>query len=71
MLNWEECSSVERDIDRMSGAWVFKGTRIPVEALFENLEDGATIDEFIESASLPSIIRFLTNTPDLLIAAPV
>jgi uncharacterized protein (DUF433 family) len=32
----------------VSGAWVFRGTRIPVSALFENLEDGARIDEFIE-----------------------
>jgi uncharacterized protein (DUF433 family) len=32
----------------MSGAWVFKGTRIPVSALFENLEDGAQITQFIE-----------------------
>jgi uncharacterized protein (DUF433 family) len=32
----------------VSGAWVFKGTRVPVKALFENLEDGARVDEFIE-----------------------
>jgi uncharacterized protein (DUF433 family) len=32
----------------VSGAWIFRGTRIPVSALFENLEDGARIDEFIE-----------------------
>jgi uncharacterized protein (DUF433 family) len=32
----------------MSGAWVFKGTRVPVKALFENLEDGARIDEILE-----------------------
>ena len=32
----------------MSGAWVFKGTRLPVRTLFENLEEGATIDDFIE-----------------------
>jgi len=32
----------------MSGAWVFLGTRVPVKALFENLEDGATVDEFLE-----------------------
>jgi uncharacterized protein (DUF433 family) len=47
MLNWEECTAVERDADRVSGAWVFKGSRIPVKALFENLEDGATVDEFL------------------------
>ena len=32
----------------MSGAWVFKNTRVPVKALFENLESGATIDQFLE-----------------------
>jgi uncharacterized protein (DUF433 family) len=47
MLNWEDCTAVERDADRVSGAWVFKGSRIPVKALFENLEDGATVDEFL------------------------
>ncbi len=30
------------------GAWVFANTRVPVRALFENLEDGATIDEFVD-----------------------
>ncbi|MBZ4193512.1 MAG: DUF433 domain-containing protein [Candidatus Contendobacter sp.] len=48
MLDWSSCWAVERDPQRMSGAWVFKGTRIPVSALFENLEDGAQITQFIE-----------------------
>lgn len=39
--------SVERSPDVVSGAWVFRGTRVPVKALFENLEDGARIDEFL------------------------
>jgi uncharacterized protein (DUF433 family) len=33
---------------KVSGAWVFKGTRVPVQALFENLEGGATVDLFLE-----------------------
>ena len=33
---------------RVSGAWVFKGTRVPVRALFENLEDGARLEDFLE-----------------------
>ena len=33
---------------RVSGTWVFRGTRVPVKALFENLEDGATLDQFLE-----------------------
>jgi uncharacterized protein (DUF433 family) len=38
----------ERDPARVSGAWVFRGTRVPVSALFENLEDGGRIDQFIQ-----------------------
>jgi uncharacterized protein (DUF433 family) len=39
---------VERVSGKVSGAWVFKGTRVPAQALFENLEDGATVDEFLK-----------------------
>jgi len=39
---------VERDPQRVSGAWVFRGTRIPVAALFENLEDGVSLADFVE-----------------------
>lgn len=48
MLNWADCDEVERAEDKVSGAWVFKGTRVPVRALFENLESGATVDQFLE-----------------------
>jgi uncharacterized protein (DUF433 family) len=48
MLDWSNCLEVERSQAVMSGAWVFRGTRVPVKALFENLESGATIDEFLE-----------------------
>jgi len=48
MLDWSKCSAVERVPGRVSGAWLFKGTRVPVAALFENLEDGATVDDFLE-----------------------
>ena len=48
MLNWSSCSAVEKGAQKVSGAWVFKGTRVPVRALFENLVDGATVDEFLE-----------------------
>ncbi len=47
-LRWEGCAAVERDPQRVSGAWVFTGTRIPVAALFENLEDGVSLAEFVE-----------------------
>lgn len=48
MLDWTSCAGVERSPMRVSGAWVFRGTRVPVKALFENLEDGATLDQFLE-----------------------
>ena len=47
-LDWSSCPAVERDPQRVSGAWVFRGTRIPVSALFENLEDGVEITQFVE-----------------------
>jgi uncharacterized protein (DUF433 family) len=40
--------AVERDPARVGGAWVFRGTRVPVAALFENLEDAASVREFVE-----------------------
>jgi len=48
MLDWSNCSAVERVPGKVSGAWLFKGTRVPVAALFENLEGGATVDDFLE-----------------------
>lgn len=48
MLDWSQCSAVERLPGKVSGAWLFKGTRVPVRALFENLEGGATVEEFLE-----------------------
>jgi len=48
MLDWSQCSAVERTPGKVSGTWLFKGTRVPVKALFENLESGARIDEFLE-----------------------
>jgi len=48
MLDWNNCAEVERVPGKVSGAWLFKGTRVPVAALFENLEGGATVDDFLE-----------------------
>ena len=48
MLDWSICAGVERHPGKVSGAWLFAGTRVPVLALFENLEGGATIEEFLE-----------------------
>lgn len=48
MLDWSQCPAVERQPDKVSGARLFKGTRVPVKALFENIEAGARIDDFLE-----------------------
>ncbi len=47
MLDWSQCDAVESVPGKVSGAWVFRGTRIPVAVVFENLEDGLTIDEIV------------------------
>lgn len=47
-LDWSQCPVVESVAGRLGGAWVFRGTRMPVSAVFDNLEAGATIDEIIE-----------------------
>ena len=48
MIDWNSCTAVELNPELVSGAWVFRGTRVPVVALFENLEDGVTVNEFVE-----------------------
>ena len=46
--NWDTCPAVERDPDKLGGALIFRGTRIPVATLFENLKRGATVEQFLE-----------------------
>ncbi len=48
MFDWSTYPAVERDPKRVSRAWVFCGTRVPVAALFENLEDGAQVAQFVQ-----------------------
>jgi len=48
MVDRSQCPAVERSADKLGGAWVFEGTRIPVRALLEDLDAGASIDEFVE-----------------------
>jgi uncharacterized protein (DUF433 family) len=47
-LEWSQCPVVESVPGRLNGAWVFRNTRMPVSAVFENLEAGATVDEVAE-----------------------
>jgi uncharacterized protein (DUF433 family) len=48
MLDWSQCREVERSPQKVSGAWVFRGSRVPVQSLFENLQAGASIEDFLE-----------------------
>ena len=48
VVDWTACAAVERVPGRVGGAWVFVGTRVPVRALFENLEAGASVSDFLE-----------------------
>jgi uncharacterized protein (DUF433 family) len=59
MLDWTTCAAVERNPQKLGGAWVFRGTRVPVSALFANLEGGATVDEFVEW--FPGVTREQVN----------
>jgi uncharacterized protein (DUF433 family) len=47
-FDWSQCPAVESVPGKVSGAWIFRGTRIPVAAVFENLEDGLTIEEIVQ-----------------------
>jgi uncharacterized protein (DUF433 family) len=52
---WSDCQAVERDPGKLSGALVFRGTRVPLAALFENLKGGARVDDFL--AWFPGVTR--------------
>ena len=73
-MDWNRCRAIEREPDRVSGAWVFAGTRVPVRALFENLESGASVGDFLEwfpgvsREQVEEILEFVSA--DLLVAQP-
>jgi uncharacterized protein (DUF433 family) len=48
MLDWSQCPAVESVPGKVSGAWVFKGTRMPVQTVFDNLEAGMSVAEITE-----------------------
>jgi len=60
MDQWEDCSAVEQRSEVCSGEWVFCGTRVPIRALFENLRDGASVNDFLEW--FPGIPRHLVES---------
>lgn len=52
MLDWSQCPAVESVPGKVSGAWVFKNTRMPAATVFENLEAGLTVEEVMEEFSV-------------------
>ncbi len=72
-LDWSRCPAVETIPGKVSGAWLFKGTRTPVAIVFENLEDGMTIDEVIEQfpvsrEQIRAVLEFAARSLDAPIA---
>ena len=74
MTNWETCPAVESVPGRVSGNWVFKGTRLPVYALFGNLAEGATVHDFIEwfggvdETQVRAVLEFVVQDLDAKVA---
>jgi len=69
ILDWSQCSAVESVPDRRSGAWVFKGTRMPVSTVFENLEVGSSIEEITEQydvtrEQIQAVLEFAARSLD-------
>jgi uncharacterized protein (DUF433 family) len=68
-LDWSQCTAVESVPDRRCGAWVFRGTRIPVATIFENFEAGSDIDEIIEQyhvtrEQIQAVLEFAARSLD-------
>jgi len=66
-LDWSQCTAVESIPGKVSGAWVLRGTRPPVQVLFENLEAGMSIDEVIEQfpvtrEQIDSLMAFIARS---------
>jgi uncharacterized protein (DUF433 family) len=68
-LDWSLCPAVESVRGKVSGAWVFRGTRMPVATVFENLEDGMTIEEVVEqfdvtAEQVKAVVEFAARSLD-------
>ena len=66
-LDWSQCPVVESIPGKVSGAWVFKGTRMPVSAIFENIEAGMSIREITEvfdvtEEEVKAVLHFATQS---------
>ena len=66
-LDWSKCDAVESIPGQVSGAWVFKGTRMPVQTVFANLEAGMSVKEITEvfdvnAEEIEAVVRFVTKS---------
>lgn len=69
-LDWSQCPDVESVPGKVSGAWVFCGTRMPVATVFENLEDGMTIEEVVQQfgvteKQVKAVLEFAARSLDV------
>ena len=69
-LDWSQCPAVESVPSKLSGAWVLKGTRMPVSVIFENLEAGMSVEEITEvfdvtAEEVKAVLRFALQSLDL------
>lgn len=68
-LDWSQCPAVESIPGKVSGAWTFRNSRTPVKVVFENLEDGMTIDEIMEQypvsrEEIQAVLEFASHSLD-------
>jgi uncharacterized protein (DUF433 family) len=69
-LDWSQCPAVESVPRKVSGAWVLRGTRMPVSVIFENLEAGASLDDIMEwfegldREQVKAVIEFVARSLD-------
>ncbi len=75
-LDWSQCPAVESVPGKVSGAWVFKGTRMPVATVFENLEAGLSVEEVMEEFSVTrdqinAVLHFAAKSLQMPLSPPV
>jgi len=68
-LAWFQCPAVESIPGKVSGAWILKGTRMPVSVIFENLEAGMSVQEITETfdvtlEEVQAVLHFATQSLD-------
>jgi uncharacterized protein (DUF433 family) len=70
MIDWSQCPAVERIPGKVGGAWLLKGTRMPVQTIFENLEAGLSVREITEvfdvtEEEVSAVLHFVTSSLEL------